>query len=283
MKEEGLINDEEVIRRLKPHVVSFTNQFLIGVYIFAIGFLLILSGDEIINAVPAFIVEAISLLLAFSLNLTVSTQLISYLIIVWVALAVPGMLISLFKIHWKWALTFVGIACFITFLCLRYTFSRGQINTIMMIIGILGIIGTESYRRSHNYFITNQRIITEAGLMKSEKRSISYDKLSDIIVTKTLLGKIFNFGTIIPVSKSGFGMGSDMAFVGIGAGKKGVGVGVGGGQTVSTPQGRSLYILYGIPNPDETYKLIFEEMRKTEEAPYLEKISNDIGKLSKKK
>ena len=40
MKEEGLINDEEVLRRLKPHVVSFTNQFLIWVYISLLDFYL---------------------------------------------------------------------------------------------------------------------------------------------------------------------------------------------------------------------------------------------------
>ena len=77
------------------------------------------------------------------------------------------------------------------------------------------------------------------------------------------MGQIFGFGTIIPISQSGFGLGSDQAFaaggVQLGAKKvKFMGL-FGGGREVQTPRARSYYELHGV-HPYKSVKKMVEEL-----------------------
>jgi len=117
-------------------------------------------------------------------------------------------------------------------------------------ISILGFLFVELYRRSHKYIITNFRIIFKGGLVVKEERTLRYDKITDINAKQGVLGQIFGFGTIIPISASGFGLGTDQSFAagGVELGtKKTRFMGLfGGGREVQTPRARSYYELHGV-------------------------------------
>ena len=106
------------------------------------------------------------------------------------------------------------------------------------------------YRRSHRYIISNQRIVFKGGILTKQERTLRYDKVSDINSKQGILGQIFGFGTIIPISQSGFGLGSDNSFAagGVQIGeKKAKFMGIfGGGKEVQTPRARSYYELHGV-------------------------------------
>ena len=84
----------------------------------------------------------------------------------------------------------------------------------MVAISIIGLLLVEWYRRSHKYIISNQRIVLKGGIVTKEERTLRYDKISDISAKQGVIGQIFGFGTIIPISQSGFGLGSDKSFAG---------------------------------------------------------------------
>lgn len=81
-------------------------------------------------------------------------------------------------------------------------------------IGALGIIGTEFWRRSHIYCLTNYRISVKSGVVKRRERSIRYNAISDLHVQQGLLGQLAGYASIVPVTNSGLGLGSDFAMAG---------------------------------------------------------------------
>ena len=78
-----------------------------------------------------------------------------------------------------------------------------------------------------------------------------------------MLGQIFGFGTIIPISQSGFGLGADQSFaaggVELGTKKTRVLGLFGGGREVQTPRSRSYYELHGV-HPYKEVKQLVEEL-----------------------
>ena len=77
------------------------------------------------------------------------------------------------------------------------------------------------------------------------------------------MGQIFGFGTIIPISQSGFGLGTDTSFAGggvqIGEKKAKLMGFFGGGKEVQTPRTRTYFELHGV-FPYNKVKKIVEEM-----------------------
>ena len=129
-----------------------------------------------------------------------------------------------------------------------------------ILISIAGFLLVECYRRSHKYIITNLRIVFKGGVIVKEERTLRYDKITDINAKQGVLGQIFGFGTIIPISQSGFGLGADTAFAagGVQAGKKRfklLGL-FGGGKEVQTPRTRSYYELHGVFPYKEVKKIV---------------------------
>jgi hypothetical protein len=130
-------------------------------------------------------------------------------------------------------------------------------------VSIIGFLIVELYRRSHKYIITNLRIIFKGGVLTKRERTIRYDKIADIDAQQGILGQIFGFGTIIPISESGLGLGSDKSLAAAGVevgGKRGKFFGlVGGGKEVQTPIARSYSELHGV-YPYKDVKLLVENL-----------------------
>jgi len=139
-------------------------------------------------------------------------------------------------------------------------------------MSILGFLLVEWYRRSHKYIISNLRIVFSGGIITKRERTLRYDKISDINSEQGILGQIFGFGTIIPISQSGFGLGSDQSFAAGGAkiGEKKVGFfGLfGGGREVQTPRTRSYYELHGVHPYKEIKKLVESAVQESVITPY---------------
>jgi len=103
------------------------------------------------------------------------------------------------------------------------------------------------------------------------ERTLRYEKITDIEASQGIIGKIFGFGNIIPITPSGFGMGQDEAFAGGGVeAKKKIGLFgfAGGSRGVNTPRTRSYYELHGV-HPYKRVKALLESMIQSNSlAPY---------------
>jgi len=176
-------------------------------------------------------------------------------ILAWgLVLLLVGVIASLIAI--KWTIFFLYLSVFVGGIVIL--FWQNWLNTEVVplfipfysvAVSILGFLIVEVYRRSHQYIITNLRIILMSGLLTKTELSIRYDKIT-VFGKQSILGQIFNFGTIIPITQSGLGLGSDQSLAAGGlmlGGKKAKLLGiVGGGKEVQTPRSRSPFELHGV-------------------------------------
>ena len=191
-------------------------------------------------------------------------------VLVWgVVLLVGGVIAALLSIRWSIFFMYLFVLAFgVLIIYTQGWLADSSIFIPFYSIGaaIFGFLLVEVHRRSHKYIITNLRIIFKGGFITKRERTLRYDKITDIHSEQGILGQLFSFGTIIPVSASGFGLGSDQTFAagGVELGGKKIGLlGLaGGGKEVQTPRSRSYYELHGV-HPYKEIKNLVEKMTQT--------------------
>ncbi len=250
---------------LRPHPLAFSGLYVLWVYIAGVSLFYILGKDVVVSSASSIPVIGSSVAGA------------AHLILWGVLILIPLIIVSVVKITWKYLL--LGILTGIVAPAVMAYFgwpTYPWLGALGLITAILGTVFTELHRRAHVYYITDRGIVMEyKGLTKTVRREVLYSQITDIVMEKGLLGKIFGFGNVIPITGSGLGLGADTANVGVGVGGgKGVkgGVIVMGGRGVNVPRSRTFLMLYAVPKPEEAYNAIIEAMRESEEAPYLKKI-----------
>ncbi len=272
MDQEDLLNRENVEKVLSPHPLSFMGLQSLCIFLIVWG-----------------------LITGWLVNFSEYTSwFANWLIVlfVWsIMLLVVGVVASILKIRWSIFFLYLLVVLFGAGLIVWQGWE--DIAGIVLpyytvIVSIGGFLIVEWYRRSHKYVITNQRIIFRGGVVTKQERTLRYDKISDINSKQGILGQIFGFGTIIPISQSGFGLGADTSFAagGVEAGEKKVKfLGLfGGGKEVQTPRARSYYELHGIHPFKEVKKVVEELVQGSVITPYQQelvaqnKLNNDYQK-----
>ncbi len=273
-----LLKNEKILFRTKPHPVSFWPHYVFFLYYIVVSIIIITNADSIVTWFN-------QSLLSF---LGVTGVDVVFVAIWWIVLIIPALLVSIIRISWRWLITYVLLAILGTYLMYKYGFSPLDLYYSTIAIGFIGVSLTDIYRRSHEYILTNIRIIATLGFLGLKTRDVFYSKITDVFMQQDMLGKMFNYGTIIPITPAGIGTGVDAAKVevGVGGAKKvpagptvGGGVAIEGEKAVMVPRGRSSFVLYGVPNPSQVRKIVLENIVAKEEAPYLERTVELLEKL----
>jgi hypothetical protein len=291
-----LLHGEEVDMVSKPHPLSFLRYHLFAVYLIAVSAFLawfhsfIKSDPSILSSL-----SFLDILLGWAGIVPADAIL---LILFWIILLLSGLGIGVLWVT-KMPLIYmvlvglVGTLLEVYFLA-PYDVVLGVVQKPMVKLVLLGataivaMVLTELYRRGHTYIITNYRVITKKGFIRKEERELMYDKITDVYVTQGIFGRIFNFGTVIPITASGFGLGEDSAYAFAGAPVplKGatVGGGFAGGKGVQRPRAATYFSLFGVPDPKTVRIMIGNRQLETKEAPVLRRIEDllkDQGKKEK--
>ena len=256
MREDELLNNEKVEKVLSPHPLSFMGYQSLCIFLIILG-----------------------IVIAWLVNVSDMKDLFeNYLIsiTVWgLVLLVVGVIASLITIRWRifFLYLFIFLGGFGLILWQGWQDIVGVALPFYTVsVSIIGFLIVELFRRSHRYIITNQRISFKGGVLTKRERTLRYDKISDINAKQGVLGQIFSFGTIIPISQSGFGLGSDssQAAGGVMIGEKKAKLfGIfGGGKEVQTPRARSYYELHGVHPYKEIKKLVEEMVQGSVITPY---------------
>ena len=245
MYQEELLENEQVEKVLSPHPLSFMGLQSLCIFLIVWG-----------------------VLIGWLVNFSEFAELFKtnpwFPILVWgITLLVVGVIASLLTIRWRIFFLYLGVFAGGTGLMLWLGSPEDAgvfIPFYTIAVSVIGFLIVELYRRSHKYIISNQRIVFKGGVLTKQERTLRYDKISDINSKQGILGQIFGFGTIIPISQSGFGLGSDSSFAagGVQVGvKKAKFMGIfGGGKEVQTPRARSYYELHGVHPYNEVKKLV---------------------------
>jgi len=257
MKDEDLLKDEKLEKVLSPHPLSFMKYQSLCIFLIVWGVVAgwlvnfseysgMLGGNEWF---PIFMWGAVLILAGVAASLVTVRWSIFFLYLV-IFLGGLGLIL------WQNWLGAAGI--FIPF--------------YMIAVSIIGFLFVEWYRRSHKYIISNQRLVFKGGITVKEERTLRYDKITDLNAKQGLIGQIFGFGTIIPISQSGFGLGSDKSEAGGGVmlgEKKAKFFGFfGGGKEIQTPRSRSYYELHGVYPYKEVKKLVEQMVQGSVITPY---------------
>jgi len=189
MEAKELLKNEKVELVLSPHPLSFVKEqslclFLI-VWGIVFGWLVNFSsfnglfGDNYVYAIAFWAIVILLFGLALSL-ITIKWTIFSlYLIVVCM-----GIIIILTQ-HWESA-------------------SRSFLPIYSVIVSIIGFLFVDAYRRTHKYIITNNRIKLKGGIFTKRERILSNDKILNLTTRQGILGQIFDFGTITPITQHEF-------------------------------------------------------------------------------
>lgn len=280
-----LLKDERVDAYLKPHPLSFLKYYFANFYLILLAIalhFLYLRLHELMELNTGF---ASFLNLLFGFIPTMDAESLFFLIVFWLILVLSGLLMGVLWVSKAPLIYMLLIALAGTLVEVyspipQYLAFIPKATIKIWLLGFFAFIGfilTESYRRGHKYFLTNYRIITVKKFIGKEVREVMYDKIADIYVDQGLLGRIFNYGTIIPVTESGFGLGENASLAYVSATpikRSGISVGFGGKKGVSRPRAATYFSLYGVSNPRKVRAIIVNRQLETKEAPILRRIED---------
>jgi len=256
MDQNDLLENERVEKILSPHPLSFMKLQFLCIFLIIWGLLVLW-------------------LTSVSEYETIFAEWYMVLVVWGLVLLLVGVIASLLTIRWSIFFLYLGIIAGGIGIMASFNWLETAslfIPVWSVCMSILGFLLVEWYRRSHKYIISNLRIVFSGGIITKRERTLRYDKISDINSEQGILGQIFGFGTIIPISQSGFGLGSDQSFAagGVKIGEKKVGFfGLfGGGREVQTPRTRSYYELHGVHPYKEIKKLVESAVQESVITPY---------------
>jgi hypothetical protein len=141
---------------------------------------------------------------------------------------------------------------------------------------VIGLISTEWYRHAHSFIITNYRLIMRVDFWHYRERELLWSRISDLAIEQTMVGRIFNFGTLIPISLSGFGLGEDSAAAIGSIQRNNFSIGIMGGKAQNVPRGTSAHVLFGVPNPRAVHNTIEKFIHENTEVVHLKEIEKGL-------
>ncbi len=312
MKGKGdieLLEGEKLLVSLHPHYLSFYDMYLIWAWVILLSCVFFIFGDQLVEImgnpmgfIVGFAYEATSgseNILIQKLGLLhegmgaintlispVNTFMVKYSPTgLWLSIIlISSMAISVFKIEFKWIAALTGICIVSILVGVAFDLSPQSIYAIGIMLSIIGAGFVEIYRLAHTFYLTDRRIITQVKLIGQRQNELSYAKINNLVLEQGMIGRLFDFGTVIPITASGLGMGSDFAAMTIGAGSSSedgstVAAAITGGRSVQTPRVRSMFAIFGVKDPKKIQKIVSKNLHEFVEAPYLRSIDNKLSRL----
>ncbi|OIR12286.1 MAG: hypothetical protein BEU05_03210 [Marine Group III euryarchaeote CG-Bathy2] len=282
-----LMRNEEMKLKVQPHPLSFLHLYFVFLLLLVWGFVIhrFFSQDwfsqvpfyGFLNAIPG-VNEVVAAAIIWALALLVIGFAARYLF-----LENGGR--DIFRLYGGLALFGIGALVF----HLRtqddtMEFGTWFIPLLTLLVGGSGMVIVDQYRRSFTYYLTDIRIAMHQdflGLSKNE-RQVRYNHIEDIKLSQSLFGRIFGFGTVVPVTGSGLGTGSDEALMiaAVGGEAKGFAAGLAGGSRRSARRATQdpRDSLYGVSDPGRVRDLITQNIQDDTGVEHLKRIEELLGK-----
>ncbi len=266
-----LLPGENIEGKYRPHVLSFGGRFGLALWPAILGG--ILAGLLRTNWWASAENGSWYQFWTFLYGNTASA-----FVLMFIGLLLVGVIAAVVAIKWRIPILYAvaGLAT----MGLTLWLDMDAANGIPLFLGaasLPAVIWVEADRRSHRYILTNMRILFQGGTIVRHERQIRYESITDIDGSQGMFGRVFRFGTIIPVTQSGFGLGADTshAAIGVGGGASkagvagGVGVMAGGGKEVQVGRARSFHQLTGVFPYYDVKHLLESLVQAATATPYL--------------
>ena len=270
MKQSELLPDEKIEGVFTPTLASFLPVFSPYLYLVTLSVFFLLDYEYINNTAKALPL--------------IGNFLPSHLsdILFNLFLMLPIITVSLLKIKTRLLLIFISICLsgfYLDLVGLRYAKFY-----LAIAVGIIALFLINMYRKGHRYYVTNYRLILERTFLRYDRRELMLEKVQDLAIEQGILGRIFNFGNIIPTSAAGMGTGFDQSNILIGFGAKipktplDINVITGEGKAITGFRARSNNCFYGVSDPRKISNIISKLMYTRSESTKLDEIKKILEK-----
>jgi len=149
--------------------------------------------------------------------------------------------------------------------------------------GAIGTLLIDYYRRGYRYILTNLRIIMAKKFITLDERIVRYNHIEDVQVGQGLIGRIFGFGNVTPLTGSGIATGTDesIAMGTVGKEVEGVNVGVAGGSKKSVRKAKAGPgdCLYGVKNPTKIRSIISKYIQENTGVTVMKRQEETLGRI----
>lgn len=271
MSDITLLGGEELKMKLRPHMFSFFSLYII--------FFLLLVWSYIIYDFFAQDKFANFPLYDYIIKIPFANEVLAGAIIWSLVLFIVGFAAryffldsggqGIFRLYSGVAIIGIGVLSYHQWKNLGDTkdFGTWFIPSLTAGVALLGLFSVEFYRRSFTYFLTDNRIVLKSNfLMNRSERQVRYNHIEDIKLEQGIIGSIIGYGTVLPLTGSGLGTGTDesMVVAGSGAELKGLGsLGIAAGSRSSSKRTRHNPhdCLFGVPSPGKVRDLITENIQ----------------------
>ena len=282
-----LMRNEEMKLKVQPHPLSFLHLYFVFLLLLLWGFVIHrFFSQDWFSRVPFY--DDLSGWWVF--NEVVAAAIIWSLALLVIGFAARYLFLEnggrdIFRLYGGLALFGIGAMVF----HLRpqddtMAFGRWFIPLLPLLVGGGGMVIVDQYRRSFTYYLTDIRIAMHQdflGLSKNE-RQVRYNHIEDIKLLQSFFGRIFGFGTVVPVTGSGLGTGTDeaMMIAAVGGEVKGFAAGLAGGSRRSARRATQdpRDSLYGVPDPGRVRDLIAQNIQDDTGVEHLKRIEELLGK-----
>ena len=143
------------------------------------------------------------------------------------------------------------------------------------------LLWTEKFRRSITYTITTENIGIRGGVWKHQEHLMPHHQIARVVLEQDLIGRMFNYGTVIPQSITRWGAETSIRGVGAGGQKNNLGAMIGYAKGREEASRYPLDCFFGIPDPHTAQQLMNQLMirpatREEEQVAYLKEICDKI-------
>jgi len=187
ISKDELLKNEKIEKVLSPHPLSFLKLQSLCIF-------LIIWGMAVL-----WLVNFSSYKGFFSGNAW-------YPVLLWgLVLLLVGVVISLATIQWTIFFLYLGVFVGGVVLIVSQGWLK-EVNVFIPVysiaVSIAGFLIVELHRRSYKYILSNHRIIFKGGLLTKREKTIRYDKIITFDKKQGILGQLFGFGTITPITQA---------------------------------------------------------------------------------
>lgn len=117
--------------------------------------------------------------------------------------------------HWLTFGVLLVLIAFASFALRSFGSLRADSVTFLSLVtaaaGFVAFLMAEFYRRSYRYYITNLRIAMIRKFMTYNELYVRYENIADVDVHVSMLGRLFSFGNILPITSAGVGTGMNLS------------------------------------------------------------------------
>lgn len=175
--------------------------------------------------------------------------------------------------HWLTFLVFL-LAMSISLLALRSVpvLRNNSVPFLALVTafsGLAALLVAEIYRRSYRYYITNLRIAMIRKFLTYNELYLRYENIVDVDVHISVLGRIFSFGNIVPITAAGVGAGENIS----GRERMNGSLSVKG---TDVPRALPSQCFYGVKHPYKIRNAIVEYITKSSSSYELRQIQSEL-------